>query len=76
MAASTPKTLPPLQQQPVAAIEPAAVTAPEKAEPLPPLDYGMHLVTNLGTIIAASETRVVEGMATVGDTLTSIVKKL
>ena len=76
VAASTPKTLPPPQQQPVAAMEPPAVTAPEKADPLPPLDYGMHLVTNLGTIIAASETRVGEGMATVGDTLTSIVKKL
>jgi hypothetical protein len=45
-------------QPPVATIEPPAVSAPVnvvsvpmKAEPLPPLRYGMHLVADLGNII-------------------------
>lgn len=46
------------------------------AEPLPPVQFGMRLVKNLGSIIAASQTRVAEGVATVGTTLTSLVKKL
>lgn len=76
-APKAPQALPPAPAvQPPAVIEPASEPAPAKAQLMPPLDYGMHLVTNLGTIVAASETRVIEGMATVGDTLTSIVKKL
>jgi hypothetical protein len=62
-----------------AAIAPAvALAAPPKAELalVAPLQYGMHLVSNIGTIISVSQTRVVESVASVGDTLTSLVKKL
>jgi hypothetical protein len=82
VAANVSKVLPPVQP-PVATIEPSVVSAPVnvvsvpmKAEPLPPLQYGMHLVADLGNIISVSETRVVESVASVGDTLTSLVKKL
>lgn len=78
VAASVPKVLPP---PPPATIEPPiAVAAPApvlvKAEPLPPLQYGMRLVSNIGTIISVSQTRVVQSVASVGDTLTSLAKKL
>jgi hypothetical protein len=82
VAANVLKVLPPVQP-PVATIEPPVVSAPVnvasvpvKAEPLPPLRYGMHLVADLGNIISVSQTRVVESVASVGDTLTSLVKKL
>jgi hypothetical protein len=81
-AANVLKVLPPVQP-PVATIEPPVVSAPVnvvsvpmKAEPLLPLRYGMHLVADLGNIISVSQTRVVESVASVGDTLTSLVKKL
>ena len=87
IAASVPKVLPPAKP-PLAAIEPAAVSEPGKAEPLPaavpatpvkaaplpPLEFGMRLVSGLGTLISVSETRVVQGVASMGDTLTSLVK--
>ncbi|MGB8898832.1 MAG: hypothetical protein WCC90_06130 [Methylocella sp.] len=75
VAASVPKVLPPVQE-PVATIEPTVASVPVKAEPLPPLQYGMRLVANLGDMISASETRVVESVASMGDGLTSLVKKL
>jgi hypothetical protein len=81
IAASVPKASAPAQP-PLAASEPATVvTVPVnvesgKAEPLPPLEYGMSLVSNLGNIITASETRVFEGVASMGGTLSSLVKKL
>jgi hypothetical protein len=75
VAANVSKVLPPVQP-PVVTNEPPVVSAPVKAEPLPPLQYGMHLVADLGNIISVSETRVVESVASVGDTLTSLVKKL
>ncbi|WGJ14649.1 hypothetical protein QEV83_18850 [Methylocapsa sp. D3K7] len=61
-----------------AVLEPAVAPAPVKAEILlvAPLQYGMHLVSNLGTIISVSQTHVVQSVATVGDTLTSLAKKL
>jgi cytoskeletal protein RodZ len=61
-----------------AVIEPAAAAAPVKAEVslVAPLQYGMHLVSDLGTIISVSQTRVVQSVTTVGDTLTSLAKKL
>jgi hypothetical protein len=61
-----------------ALIEPAVAPAPVKAEAslVAPLQYGMHLVSNLGTIISVSQTHVVQSVATVGDTLTSLAKKL
>jgi hypothetical protein len=71
VAANVSKVLPPVQS-PVATIGPSVVSA----EPLPPLRYGMHIVADLGNIISVSETRVVESVASVGDTLTSLVKKL
>ncbi|HET6376744.1 MAG TPA: hypothetical protein VFG05_00315 [Methylocella sp.] len=45
-------------------------------EPLPPVQFGMRLVKNLGSLISASQTRVAEGVASVSSTLTSLVKKL
>jgi hypothetical protein len=82
VAANVLKVLPPVQP-PVVTIEPPVVSAPVnvvsvpvKAEPLPALQYGMRLVADLGNIISVSETRVVESVASVGDTLTSLVKKL
>jgi hypothetical protein len=82
VAANVSKVPPPVQP-PVATIEPSVVSAPVnvvsvpmKAESLPPLQYGMHLVADLGNIISVSETRVVQSVASVGDTLTSLVKKL
>jgi hypothetical protein len=75
VAASVPKVLPPAQE-PLATIEPAVASAPVKAEPLPPLQYRMRLVANLGGMISSSETRVVESVASVGDGLTSLAKKL
>lgn len=88
VAASVPKVQPPVT--PLATIVPAATAAPViaepqppivaatpvKAEPLTPIKYGMRLVSGLGTFISVSQTRVAEGMASVGDTLTSLVKKL
>jgi hypothetical protein len=83
--ASVAKVLPPLP--PIAVIEPAAGPAPAVIEPavvtastkaevplVAPLQYGMHLVSNLGTIISVSQTRVVESVASVGDVLTSLAK--
>jgi hypothetical protein len=75
VAASVPKVLPPAQE-PLATIEPAVASAPVKAEPLPPLQYGMRLVANLAGIISTSETHVVESVASMGDGLTSLAKKL
>ena len=75
VAASVPKVLPPAQE-PLATIEPAVASAPVKAEPLPPVQYGMRLVANLGGMISTSETRVVESLASIGDVLTSLAKKL
>jgi hypothetical protein len=71
-AASAPKVLP--SAQPLHAItESAVVSAPVKVEQP---QYGMRLVATLEHILSASETRVVESVASVGDTLTSLAKKL
>jgi hypothetical protein len=72
VAASIPNVLPPAREP--LAVEPAA--APVKAEPLLPLQYGMRLAASFGDMISTSQTRVVETMASVGDGLTSLVKKL
>ena len=75
VAASVPKVLPPAQEQ-LTTIEPAVASAPVKAELLPPVQYAMRLVANLGGMISTSETRVVESVASMGDGLTSLAKKL
>ena len=75
VAASVPKVLPPAQEQ-LTTIEPAVASAPVKAELLPPVQYAMGLVANLGGMISTSETRVVESVASMGDGLTSLAKKL
>src|ERR1700730_35174 len=75
VSASVPKDLPPAQE-PRATIEPAVASAPVKAELLPPVQYAMRLVANLGGMISTSETRVVESVASMGDGLTSLAKKL
>ncbi len=75
VAVSVPKVQP-SAQPPLATIEPTVAPAPVKGEPLRPLQYGMRLVANLGDIVSASNTRVVESVASVGDALSSLVKKL
>jgi hypothetical protein len=75
VAASVPKVLPPAQEQ-LTTIEPAVASVPVKAELLPPVQYAMRLVANLGGMISTSETRVVESVASMGDGLTSLAKKL
>ncbi len=43
---------------------------------LNPLNYGAGLVANIGDFVSASDKRVVAGMASVGDSVTTFVKKL
>jgi hypothetical protein len=71
VAASAPKAPP---QPPLAASEPTV--APTVADRPNALQYGMGLVATVGDFVSASDKRVVEGMASVGDALTSFVKKL
>jgi hypothetical protein len=52
------------------------VSTPVTAERFNPLQYGTRLVASLGDIVSASDKRVVEGLGSVGDALTSLVKKL
>ena len=59
-----------------ATMQPAVASAPVKAELLPPVQYAMRLVANLGGMISTSETRVVEFMASMGDGLTFPAKQL
>jgi hypothetical protein len=63
-------------QPPLPAIEPAAASASAEGKPFLPLRYGMRLATNLGNIISASDTIVVAIVASMGDALTSVAKKL
>jgi hypothetical protein len=70
VTASVPKVLPSLPPQ--AMTEHAAVSAPVKLEQP---QYGMQLVSHLEDILSAS-TRVVEGVASEGDKLTSLAKNL
>ena len=58
-------------QPPLAAGEPT----PDVAERPNALQYGMKIVGSVGDFVSASDKRVVEGMASVGDALTSFVKK-
>ena len=71
---TAPKVLP--LQPPLPAIEPAAASASAEEKPFLPLRYGMRLATNLGNIISASDTIVVAIVASMGDALTSVAKKL
>jgi hypothetical protein len=43
---------------------------------LNPLPYGAGLVANIGDFVSTTDKRVVDGMASVGDTVTSFIKKL
>ncbi|HXW70336.1 MAG TPA: hypothetical protein VEK34_02660 [Methylocella sp.] len=63
-AASAPPPMPPENGTP----EPSAA-APAAPEPLPPLQYGIRLVTDM-------KTRVAESVVSVGDTLSHFVGKL
>lgn len=80
LAKVLPPVKPPLAPVVTAAVsEPAPVSAPVKPvkdEPLPPVQFGMRLVSHLGTMISQSQTRVVESVASVSDTLAALVKKL
>jgi hypothetical protein len=74
-AASEPVVIP--------AIVPAVVAVPAKPKRIAPLEYGlrplrygMHLVTSAVDFVPATGTRVVEGVASVGDALSSFAKKL
>lgn len=75
VAANSPKAAPAAQAA-LPASEPAA--APQRADIdwLAPLHYGKLLVASAGDFVAASDARVIEGMASVGDALTSFTKKL
>lgn len=53
----------------------AGEPAPDVAERPNALQYGMKIVGSVGDFVSASDKRVVEGMASVGDALTSFVKK-
>ena len=82
VAANIPDVLPPPRPQ-LAVVEPAGFVAPQKARShrvidygLRPLRFGMHVVTDVVDFVPASGTRVVEGVASVGDALTSFAKKL
>jgi hypothetical protein len=75
VAVSLPKGPSPAQP-PFATSEAAVVSAPVTAERFNPLQYGTRLVASLGDIVSASDKRVVEGLGSVGDALTSLVKKL
>lgn len=81
VAANVPDVLPP-PRPPLARVEPAvpsasvAVTAPVTTKPLRPLQYGMRFVTQFVDFVPASGTRVVEGVTSMGDALTSFAKKL
>jgi hypothetical protein len=74
VAANAPAGAPkdPASPQPALA---AGEPAPDIAEHPNALQYGMKLVGNVGDFVVASDKRVIEGMASVGDALTSFVKK-
>jgi hypothetical protein len=57
-------------------VAPAATPEPAGIDWLAPLHYGRVLAENVGNIVAASDARVMEGMATVGDVMTTITKKI
>jgi hypothetical protein len=61
-------------QPPQAANAPAAT--PAATDRPGPLQYGMRLFTSVGDFVSASDKRVIDGVASVGDALTSFVKKL
>ena len=65
------------QKDPSATPQPgfAGDPAPDVAERPNALQYGMKLIGGVGDFVVASDKRVVEGMASVGDALTSFVKK-
>jgi hypothetical protein len=59
-----------------ASTQPAvASVAPDATEHPNALQYGMKFVGGVGDFVVASDKRVIEGMASVGDALTSFVKK-
>ena len=83
VAASVPAVLPPPRPPfaapepvPVVAESPVVVPEAQKPEPLRPLRYGVHLVTQIVDFVPASGTRVFEGMASIGGALASFAKKL
>ena len=74
IAAIAPKDASPPPQPPQAASAPAATSA--AADRAGPLQYGMRLFASVGDFVSASDKRVIDGVASVGDVLTSFVKKL
>lgn len=62
------------QTSPPAQLELASPTP--KAEQFAPWQYAVRMVANIQDVVSASDKRVVESMASVGDALTSLVKKL
>jgi hypothetical protein len=55
---------------------PAATPEPAGIDWLAPLHFGRVIAENVGNIVATSDARVMEGMATVGDVMTTIAKKI
>ncbi|SFK62097.1 hypothetical protein [Methylocapsa palsarum] len=75
VAANAPKPAHPAQALPVAS-EPAAAPEHTDIDWLAPLHYGNLLISKAGDIVAASDARIMEGMASVGDAVVSFTKKM
>jgi hypothetical protein len=75
VAAATLKQAP-AEQASLQLIEAASEPTHSDIDWLAPLHYGKLLVAKAGDIVAASDARVMEGIASVGDVLTSFNKKL
>ena len=90
LAANLPKILPPVKPTETAAIPPtapepqaepsmpatSAAAPPAKEATNAPLAFGMDLVNQIGTILSDSKTQVFETVASAGNSLTSLAKKL
>ena len=90
LAANLPKILPPVKPTETAAI-PSTPSEPQAGPSLPatsaaappakeatnaPLTFGMGLVNQIGTILSDSKTHVFETVASAGNSITSLAKKL
>ena len=66
----------PLDQPPLSTINPAAVPAATEEKPLFPFEIGTRLVTSVESIVSTPDARIAALVSSMGDALTSIVKKL
>jgi hypothetical protein len=63
-------------QPPLSTINPTAAPAPAQEKPLFPFEIGSRLVTSVESIVSTSDTHIAALVSSMGDALTSIVKKL